>query len=542
MITTPRHSRTRTLLAIGMLLVLGTAAARAQDQTEAPDAGVTPAQAVNSGVIETVAAIVHGLSGNDLLNVRATASPIGLVLARIPNGTLLTRLECSTTRNTEWCRVEVPDLDGLVGWTPARYLHFADAGGEPSGEPPARLPEPQVIDPSQITVGILPDPLPTPDDPLADTVASPVAGVSDLQTALLAPAADAPSNEPALFDAASEARKIDGAATDLALAYATRSDAAVSEVYSALGSDAERDGSDPAIPADAATSSDVPLPSPRPARETELGSQPAPATTAVAIQPSDTVSAADPTSPAAPVEQAAPASAEPETPGPSTETAPAANVVRRQAETASDQPSVPGPQAPASPDIPVALASPDSVETSESSLAVATSGAGTSLDDADGSGQTLREQLAALLPSWSRPGPQTPTVSDDAGPSAPPAGAPEDTAIAEDVAVTETPSPPDPVDPPTPDSVVVAEVPCARYAGQPMTRCEARIIRIDENDADVTVLWPDGGERLIRFRGGQPDSANGRGDFRFTREAELNLIRVGSGERFEILDALPFAE
>ena len=70
MITKLRQSLTRILFPIGVLLALGTLAAPARDQTEAPGAGITPPQASDGGVIETIAAIVHGLSGNDLLNVR----------------------------------------------------------------------------------------------------------------------------------------------------------------------------------------------------------------------------------------------------------------------------------------------------------------------------------------------------------------------------------------------------------------------------------------------------------------------------------------
>ena len=44
---------------------------------------------------------------------------------------------------------------------------------------------------------------------------------------------------------------------------------------------------------------------------------------------------------------------------------------------------------------------------------------------------------------------------------------------------------------------------------------------------------------MIRFRSGKPDGSNTLQEFRFTREADLNMIRIGVGERFEILDALP---
>lgn len=86
------------------------------------------------------------------------------------------------------------------------------------------------------------------------------------------------------------------------------------------------------------------------------------------------------------------------------------------------------------------------------------------------------------------------------------------------------------------------ELPCARYLGQPMTRCKARVERTGPDAAAITVTWPDGGTRVIEFRDGVPAGSNGRGEFRFTREATLNMIRIGASERFEILDALPFGD
>ncbi|RST82134.1 SH3 domain-containing protein, partial [Aquibium carbonis] len=235
MIITLRQPMTRIFVAIAALFAFGGVAAQAQN----PDGA-----AAEDGPIETIVAVVHGLSHNDLLNVRATASPLGLVLARIPNGTMLTRLECATSRNTQWCRVEVPELDGLVGWTPARYLHFSTDGDDRVDVGPAALPVPPVIDPSQITVGILPDPLPMPEDPLAFSPPVPTGGGGgDLQTVLLVPAPDGP----AVIDAAGEARKIEGSAAELALAYATRRDPASSEVYSAFEGPAEPEQPDGAF-------------------------------------------------------------------------------------------------------------------------------------------------------------------------------------------------------------------------------------------------------------------------------------------------------
>lgn len=75
-----------------------------------------------------------------------------------------------------------------------------------------------------------------------------------------------------------------------------------------------------------------------------------------------------------------------------------------------------------------------------------------------------------------------------------------------------------------------------------MNRCAARVVRNGPDAATVTVTWPDGGTRVLDFRDGEPAGSNGRGEFRFTREATLNMIRIGTSERFEILDALPFGD
>ncbi|WP_246675453.1 SH3 domain-containing protein [Mesorhizobium sp. B2-3-4] len=86
------------------------------------------------------------------------------------------------------------------------------------------------------------------------------------------------------------------------------------------------------------------------------------------------------------------------------------------------------------------------------------------------------------------------------------------------------------------------EIPCARYVGQPMTRCEISVVRNGSDKADVTVTWPDGGTRVISFYAGQPAGSNSRSDFRFTREGNLNMIRVGVSERFEITDQLALGD
>lgn len=86
------------------------------------------------------------------------------------------------------------------------------------------------------------------------------------------------------------------------------------------------------------------------------------------------------------------------------------------------------------------------------------------------------------------------------------------------------------------------EIPCARYVGQPMTLCRASILRTGADKADITVMWPDGGSRVISFYAGLPAGSNARSDFRFTREGSLSMIRIGVSERFEITDALALGD
>nr|WP_164873806.1 SH3 domain-containing protein [Mesorhizobium sp. M7A.F.Ce.TU.012.03.2.1] len=88
-----------------------------------------------------------------------------------------------------------------------------------------------------------------------------------------------------------------------------------------------------------------------------------------------------------------------------------------------------------------------------------------------------------------------------------------------------------------PDVSPDPEIPCARYVGQPMERCKVNVVRTADK-ADVTVTWPDGGTRVISFRGGRPASSDAPSKFRFTREGSLNMIRIGDAERFEITDQL----
>jgi hypothetical protein len=86
-------------------------------------------------------------------------------------------------------------------------------------------------------------------------------------------------------------------------------------------------------------------------------------------------------------------------------------------------------------------------------------------------------------------------------------------------------------------------IPCAQHRGQPMTQCDFGVARAGGGYATVVVTRPDGRTRAIFFRMGKPVGADTSqadwGEFKASRESDLNLIRVGD-ERYEIPDAVVF--
>jgi hypothetical protein len=91
-----------------------------------------------------------------------------------------------------------------------------------------------------------------------------------------------------------------------------------------------------------------------------------------------------------------------------------------------------------------------------------------------------------------------------------------------------------------PDVDATATVPCARNVGEPMSLCAAKVRRTDDGDAEVIVLWADGSSRTLHFRNREAEGSDSREVLSVTREAGLNMIRVGEGERFEIADTVVF--
>lgn len=103
------------VLAAAMVLVGGVA------QAEEPGSptGTVEAEPTHFQVI--------GLSPNDELNIRATASATGMLIARLPIGALVRNLGCSDVGSYRWCKVGDLNDEKVQGWAAARYLEPADA-------------------------------------------------------------------------------------------------------------------------------------------------------------------------------------------------------------------------------------------------------------------------------------------------------------------------------------------------------------------------------------------------------------------------------
>jgi hypothetical protein len=82
-----------------------------------------------------------------------------------------------------------------------------------------------------------------------------------------------------------------------------------------------------------------------------------------------------------------------------------------------------------------------------------------------------------------------------------------------------------------------AEVPCITAADAPKGRCKAGVMRMAGGEATVELQTPDGGQRHIYFKNGRPDSSDANAPMHATRQGDVNIIRIGTVEVYEIPDA-----
>jgi hypothetical protein len=62
-------------------------------------------------------------------------------------------------------------------------------------------------------------------------------------------------------------------------------------------------------------------------------------------------------------------------------------------------------------------------------------------------------------------------------------------------------------------------------------------MRMAGGETTVELQTPDGGQRHIYFKNGRPDSSDANAPMQATRQGDVNIIRIGTVEVYEIPDA-----
>ncbi len=474
------------------------------------------AQAPPPAPVKPTVSVVTGVAPDDILKIRMKASPTGPVRERVPNGSILKNFGCSDVNGYSWCQVEAVGNPEAHGWTPARYLRAAESGE-------AALVDLSMAVNAEADVATAPEPAPA-----ATTVAPDAAGV--VSVAVAAAQIPMPTLAPvAIPFAAAPETTVVAPAPSIAPAEAppVETPAATVAAPPAASDPAE---SAAASPPPAAAAEAAPPAAPRRRAMSEWDRVAFAARALLVGEPDEPVAddaAAEPTPPApvaaasdpAPAAASAPAEAQPTSDGRRDRPVPAR--IDLSARLDAD--------AGASPALEAQRKSAETIGRTAAEDAYALAFA--AMDDPLPAAEPEASALEAPDETFAAPD-VAPVPS--ARPASPDAPSLDPLAVGQTSALD-----PSTVSLPAAEAVAV-DISCARYIGQPMTRCAAAVARMAEDAADVTVTWPDGGARLLRFRSGKPESSNARGALRATREGDLNMIRVGASERFEILDALVF--
>ncbi|MGB6119164.1 MAG: SH3 domain-containing protein [Mesorhizobium sp.] len=82
---------------------------------------------------------VTGLAIDDELNLRATASATGMLVARVRMGAVVRNLGCADVDKYRWCKIAATDDERIQGWAAARYLVPLDQSATPTIEEDAPL-------------------------------------------------------------------------------------------------------------------------------------------------------------------------------------------------------------------------------------------------------------------------------------------------------------------------------------------------------------------------------------------------------------------
>jgi hypothetical protein len=77
-------------------------------------------------------------------------------------------------------------------------------------------------------------------------------------------------------------------------------------------------------------------------------------------------------------------------------------------------------------------------------------------------------------------------------------------------------------------------LPCAAFAGQPMSNCPAELLRKDDRNVTIRVLLPGGKVRYIYFEDGTAKSTDSTAKMTAETMGDNFVIYIDPGETFEI--------
>jgi hypothetical protein len=507
--------------------------------------------------------VVEGVAYNDLLNVREKASAGGRVLGRLPNGVALRNLGCGEFNGARWCRVETLDEPKIAGWAGARYMqesYVDNALVELQAE--ARIETPSDWDGAPPAVpGVAPagDAAPTEAAPVERSAEPAAEARIEMPAGLHGEPPTVPAVPPTGGGAASAstAMPVEQTAEPPAIGGSIKAEAELpAESMASLPS-----GGGLAPAGGGAVSANAALPVEQSAEPPAIGGT----ATAEAAPPAERMASLPAGGGLAPAAGDA-VTAEAALPVGSTVESPAAGerrpanmtplartiagwLVSRGMRIEGVQPPRKVADLPVNGGVQVGTAPPAEatadVTVGENAPAGVELPVGQNVEPPAVVGSapvnvaSLAERIADVPAGKSAPAGVGLPVGDSVEPPAT-----NGSALADPAPPTERiaglPAGESATAKPTPGFDATGQIPCARYYGQPMTQCVARVKRVGDGSAMVTVAWPDGGQRVILFIDGRADNSDSPETLTYTREADLNMIRVGKAERFEIPDALPF--
>ncbi len=79
---------------------------------------------------------------------------------------------------------------------------------------------------------------------------------------------------------------------------------------------------------------------------------------------------------------------------------------------------------------------------------------------------------------------------------------------------------------------------CARQQNQPYGPCQFGVLRKGNGSATLHVFFHDGAKRIIEFKDGMAVSADSGAAVTTEKSGDLSTVRVGTDERYEVVDAM----